>query len=178
MWIPFVTDPIGTSSSGTFGQRGANISRDTAPWSFATPFTLLLVPIARRAIPNFSPAFCGSSRPSPMNRGKGSPSSLAICPKYRSVMSGGNASNPAGTGVCVVEHVRPHRRLSRGAELRPRRLHELSNPLQGQERGVALVEVAHRGLDPQRLQRPHPADPEDHLLPEAHLLVAAVQRVG
>ena len=56
---------------------------------------------------NFSPAFCGSSLPSARKREKGSPSSTAIRPRYRSVMSGVNMSKPAGTGVWVVNTFAP-----------------------------------------------------------------------
>jgi len=35
---PFVIDVIGTSSSVRSGQSACHISRETAPWSWATPF--------------------------------------------------------------------------------------------------------------------------------------------
>ena len=40
-WTPLVTDPIGTSSTGTDGKSCWNISRLVWPWSFDTPLDML-----------------------------------------------------------------------------------------------------------------------------------------
>ncbi len=49
--------------------------------------------------------------------------------------------------------------------------------LEGQERRVPLVDVKGGGLDVERRQRPHAADPEQDLLLQAQLAVAAVELV-
>ena len=88
----------------------------------------------------------------------------------------------------LVEHLVPgrHRRVRgedrRGAHLLERvgrlqpLLHERARPLDLQERGVALVQVEDGRLDPERRQRADAADPEQQLLPDAVLAVAAVER--
>ena len=58
------------------------------------------------------------------------------------------------------------------------RLHPLARALERQERDVALVHVPHLGVDPERPQRPHPADPEHDLLAQAHLAPAHVEHAG
>ena len=50
--------------------------------------------------------------------------------------------------------------------------------LERRERGMTLVEVEDAGLDPERAQRPHGADPEQPVLPEARERVALVQARG
>ena len=55
---------------------------------------------------------------------------------------------------------------------------ELAGALGEQERGVALVEVPRRRLEPERPDRPDAADAEDQLLVEPHLAAADVQDVG
>ena len=69
---------------------------------------------------------------------------------------------------------REHRPLARGRERR----RELPRPMQRpgaascerRQRGVALVEVDHAGLDPERAQRPDAADAEQHVLREPDVL--------
>jgi hypothetical protein len=58
------------------------------------------------------------------------------------------------------------------------RLHPLARALERQERDVALVHVPHRGVDPERPQRPHSADPEHDLLAQPHLAPAHVEHAG
>ena len=43
---------------------------------------------------------------------------------------------------------------------------------------MALVEVHDAGLDPERLERAHAADAEQHVLRQAHVLVGDVQARG
>ena len=50
--------------------------------------------------------------------------------------------------------------------------------LQHQERRVPLVHMEHGGLQTDRLERPHAADPEHDLLADARIDVAAVKRIG
>jgi hypothetical protein len=44
--------------------------------------------------------------------------------------------------------------------------------------GVAFVHMVNRGLQANRLQRSVAADSKQNLLPDSHLVVAAVQLVG
>ena len=64
---------------------------------------------------------------------------------------------------------------------RRRRLHpagdELPHPLDLEKCRVALVEMEHRGLDPERRERSHAADAKQELLTDPVLAVAAVERV-
>ncbi len=54
----------------------------------------------------------------------------------------------------------------------------LADPLEGEEPGVALVEVEHLRVDTEGAQCPHAADAEDDLLAQAMVGVAAVEAVG
>jgi len=89
------------------------------------------------------------------------------------------------------EHVeaRRHRRVGREHRPRPCRLerlgerqpvlaHEAADALEAEEGRVALVHVEDDGLEAERAQRAHAADAEHDLLPDAVLLVAAVELVG
>ena len=85
---------------------------------------------------------------------------------------------PAGTGVCVVKMV-PARTCSKAADgVRPASATSRRDALQQQEAGVALVHVEHVRLEPERGQGADAADPEQDLLPQAMLGVAAVEAVG
>jgi hypothetical protein len=57
-------------------------------------------------------------------------------------------------------------------------LHQAADALQGEKRRVSLVDVAHGGLDAEHRQGPDSPDPQEDLLPEAHVAVAAVQIFG
>ena len=90
----------------------------------------------------------------------------------------------------VPEHLIARRdRGVRGEDRRPPHLFEralgllaggdeLASPLDREERGVALVDVKDGWRDAERLERAHPADTEQELLPDPVLPVAAVERVG
>ncbi len=54
----------------------------------------------------------------------------------------------------------------------------LAGALGEEQRGVALVEMPDRRIDPERPQRPHPADAQHQLLVEPHLAAADVEDVG
>ena len=89
----------------------------------------------------------------------------------------------------VVERVvaRRHWRVGRERALRRDRLerdlglepaaHLLAQPLEHQERGMALVHVPDGRRLADRAQRAHAADAEHHLLADAHRVVAAVEAV-
>ena len=86
----------------------------------------------------------------------------------------GNASCPAGTGVCVVNIV--VWRISSSASSNDRALlDQIADPLQHDEAGVAFVQVEDAGVDAERLQRADAADAEDDLLLDARLAIAAVE---
>jgi hypothetical protein len=55
---------------------------------------------------------------------------------------------------------------------------ELTHQLDAEERGVAFVHVPGGRRDPERAQRAHAADAEDHLLLDAGVVVPAVELVG
>ena len=75
------------------------------------------------------------------------------------------------------EHAAAARRLDGGGERQPR-CHELADPLEAEEAGVALVGVEHVGLQAEGAQRPDAADAEHDLLAQPVVLVAAVEAVG
>ena len=57
-------------------------------------------------------------------------------------------------------------------------LHEPPDALERHERRVPLVDMIDRGLEAERLEGAKAAEPEDDLLPDAHLAVAAVELAG
>ncbi len=73
------------------------------------------------------------------------------------------------------EHMADGQGLGRLAEGQALGLDDPPDALQGQESAVALVHVAHRGADPERLERPHAPDARYDLLPDANLAVAPVE---
>ncbi len=84
---------------------------------------------------------------------------------------------PAGTGVWVVK-TQPGRTASTASPKVSPPADQLAHPLQPEEAGVALVGVEDLRVEPEGLQRPHPADAEQDLLADAVLGVAAVEPVG
>ena len=85
---------------------------------------------------------------------------------------------PAGTGVWVVNTSCPPDDLPGRGEVHPPGPDDRPDALQGQEGRVALVDMVDPGLQAQRLQRDHSADPQDDLLADPHVLVAAIQIRG
>jgi hypothetical protein len=63
-------------------------------------------------------------------------------------------------------------------EAHPPAVHQAAHALQGQERRVALVHVAHRRLHPDRGQQAHAAHSEQELLADAVPAITAIERVG
>src|SRR5206468_12057535 len=57
-------------------------------------------------------------------------------------------------------------------------LGQIANSLQHDERGVALVEMKHRRVGAERLERANAADAENDFLLDARLAIAAVQPRG
>ena len=53
-------------------------------------------------------------------------------------------------------------------------LHQTVQSLERRQRGVALVQVDHVGLDAERPQQAHAADSQQRILRQAHLTVALV----
>ncbi len=84
---------------------------------------------------------------------------------------------PGRHGRVRREDRRPADVLDRVTRRRPL-LDERAQPLDREERRVALVHVEDARLDTERGQRPHAADAEQELLPDAVLAVAAVERIG
>ena len=90
---------------------------------------------------------------------------------------------PAGTGVCVVNTVPARTVASASSNVRPGLGAQLADALQAQVARVALVGVEHLGLRVPgdravRAHGAHPADADQDLLPDALVLVAAVEPVG
>ncbi len=77
---------------------------------------------------------------------------------------------------------REHRRRAQPLQRRVARevpvLDELAQPLELQERRVALVHVEDGRVEPEPAEHAHAADAEHELLPEPVLAVAAVELVG
>ena len=92
---------------------------------------------------------------------------------------------PAGTGVWVVKTVPARTAATRLVEGRAAGSagQQLADALQAEVAGVSLVGVEHLGLGVAGdravgAHRPHPADADEDLLPDAVVLVAAVEPVG
>ena len=76
------------------------------------------------------------------------------------------------------EDARRAHRLDRLAVGQARVLHQLADPLEPEEPGVALVGVEHLRIDPEGVEGAHAADAEEDLLAQAVLGLAAVEPVG
>ena len=110
-------------------------------------------------------------------RRHGRPSPSRSGPATRRTRSASKRSLPGRDRGVDREHAVAPDLLPGVVEGRPVR-HELAGALGEQERGVALVEVPDRRLEPEGADRPDAADAEDELLVEAHLAAADVQDVG
>ena len=102
---PLVIEPIGTSLGSKPGQSPANISRLTAPCSLLTPLARWASRRPMHAMLNTFGSPPGGSAPSARMRSTGMPGVALPPPNARTIMSRGNRSIPAGTGVCVVNTV-------------------------------------------------------------------------
>ena len=76
------------------------------------------------------------------------------------------------------EHGPGPRRLHRLVPAQTMRGDQLPDALETEESRMPLVGVEHLGLDPGRLQGPHPTDAEQDLLADAVLGAAAVKTIG
>ena len=102
-WTPFVTWPIGTSSTGRSGQSDCHIPRETAPCSSDTPFARADVRSASGVIPK--PGSSSWTRPSATKSSQAIPRASRDRSTYLRTSSGSKTSFPAGTGVWVVKIV-------------------------------------------------------------------------
>ncbi len=68
--------------------------------------------------------------------------------------------------------------LARLVEGEPVLVAQEADPLQAQERGVALVHVADDRRQAKSAERLHPPDPKQDLLPDAHIRPAPLDTVG
>ena len=163
---------------GDVGPQPLNISRLTAPCSWATP---LLRPARRRPITamlkrSSSGSSVAVAEGHQLVEGDAAPTSAKVV-KYFSISSQRepvDAGRHRGVGG---EHAAGAHGLDRLGE-RQARLDQLADPLERQEAGVALVGVEHLRVQAERPQRPHAADAEHDLLAQPVLDVAAVQAVG
>ena len=94
------------------------------------------------------------------------------------MVPGSNASWPAATGVWVVKTMPAEAIARASSKVRSLLAHQLADPLERQERRVALVQVADFRAPPEHVQRSQPADPQQQLLANPHVAVAAVQPAG
>ena len=86
--------------------------------------------------------------------------------------------DPGGHRSVRREHRTSTHRLQRLVEAESVALHERADALESEESGVTLVGVEHAGRDAERLEGADAADPQQHLLAQAVLDVAAVETVG
>src|SRR5438046_5984727 len=98
---------IGTSCTGTPAQTDFQSARVTSPCNLLTPLACRLSRNAKMVMLNGS---LGSTRvcPNENSSSNGIFSSLAKAPKYFRIISRGNESLPAGTGVWVVKRSEEH----------------------------------------------------------------------
>ena len=115
-----------------------------------------------------------SYSPSARNRDRRSPSGPQPPARCFSTMWNGNASCPAGTGVCVVKIV--VRRTSSSASSNDLPFVDvLADPLQDDEGRVPFVQMEDRRRRSERAQDADAADAENDFLLDAHLAIAAVE---
>lgn len=115
-WTPLVIEPIGTSSTSKPGHRPWNISRLTRPCSSDTPLTRWAsrMPMTAMLKTDLSASGPSGSAPSSRMRSTDTVGQAFDPPNCRAIISAGNRSMPAGTGVWVVNTV-PARTASRAS---------------------------------------------------------------
>ena len=163
---PFVTEPIGTLVDRRARARApCHISRDTSPCSAETPFACDDVRSANGVRPKPVVAGVDAAERDELVPAR-SRSARRAAPTFRSTSAASKSSLPAGTGVCVVKTVDARSRCQRVVARELLVLDELAQPLELEERRVALVHVEDRRLEAERAQRAHAADAEHELLAE------------
>ena len=105
MWTPLVMESTGISLSGSPGQPSASMCAVTRRCRRLTALRRGACRNARAATLKGSAWFAGWTLPLPMNSFHSSPRSFTMVVKYFCMSSSGKRSNPAGTGVCVVNTV-------------------------------------------------------------------------
>ena len=149
------------------------MSRVTSPCSWLTALTAPADRSASAVMLNCGPPPL-SCAPSARNRSRCGPSVPQQPARCFSTRWNGNASCPAGTGVCVVKIVVSADLVERVVERRPRSIRSRMR-CSTTNAGVSFVEVEHAGVDAERLERAHAADAEDDLLLDARFAIAAVE---
>ena len=173
-WTPLVTWPTGTASQGRPGQRSRQRLRDTCPWRRETPFTRADIRMAQTVMWNW-PSIDGMLA----ELEERVPLDAHLLPDR----PGARLERFDGEGVVPRGHRRVGGEHAVGAHLAHRLVerraghHQLAQPLDHHERGVALVGVPDGGIDAERAQHPHAADAEDPLLPHPEVGAAGVQLV-
>ena len=172
-WTPLVIASIGCPASS------CHVCVAVSPCSCDTAFALLAWRRTKAVMSNG--AFGSSVGPRPSSSSSVGSMRAAASHDWSAGVTSSRAktSFPAGTGVWIVKTAsRPTRRSASAAARAGSRGHHLARALDEQERRVALVQVPDGGLDAERSQRAHAADPEHELLAEAHLAAAHVEDVG
>ena len=173
---PFVTEPIGTSSIVRSGQRPCHISRETSPCSAETPFAYDDVRSANGVSPKLDVVGLHAAE-----RDELVPGEPAARDERRDVPLDERRVEdlvPGRHGRVRREHGRRAQPLQRRVAREAAVLDELAQPLELEERRVALVHVEDGRLEPEPAQHAHAADAEHELLPQPVLAVAAVELVG
>ena len=93
-------------------------------------------------------------------------------------MSRGKESLPGGDGGVGCENVGRRDDLQRRIKIEFLVDNSSADPFQREKRRVAFVHVEDFRLDPKRVERFDPADPEHDLLAHPHFLIAAVKLRG
>src|SRR5262245_36018877 len=164
---------IGTSWIGTPAQTSFHSDRVISPCNLLTPLACRLRRSARMVMLNGS---SGLRRvwPYENSSSNGIFSSLAKFPKYFRIISRGNESLPAGTGVCG-ENVRGSYQLEGRIKIEFL-FHDVeTNAFKCQKRRMPFVHVKHRRLNAERSERFNTPYSEHDLLTHAHLKVATVK---
>ena len=170
-WTPLVMPRIGCSMTSLPGRvRGLGVQLAdrvrAVGQAQAERRHVELAAVAVRAEPELQDAARPARRPASSSG-----------PATRRTRSASKRSLPAETGVWMVNTLSRRTRRHASSSGRPG-ADVLAGALGEQERGVALVEVPDRRVQPERADGAHAADAEDELLVEPHLAAADVQDVG
>ncbi len=176
---PLVTEPMGTSSTGTAAKSCWNISRLVWPWSLRHAVGHAGQAQAHdRHVERRARGLAGEVAEGHQRRRCRRRTRAAQPEKYFSISSAGNRSMPAGTGVWVVKTVPARTASMASANVSP--LLVMSWRIRSRPRKPAWPSLVWNtwACSCRGLQRPHPADAEQDLLADPVLGAAAVEAVG
>ena len=175
---PFVTEVMGTSCTGSLGQRFWNISCETARCRTLTALRNADVFSASTAMEKRSELSCILVRPKRQKSFEREAGPVAVVVEMFVEQAGIEQVDAGRHGGVSGEDVAYPGRLKGLIEGQTVFLHKNTDAFYSEEGGVALVHMVHGGFNSDLCERAQAADAENNFLTNALENIAAVELVG